>query len=428
MIPTPASERLPWPVLVYLAATVLPIRYTIGPIQMTGLRTVLAIAIIPLAIALLRDRTHPARAIDILLVAFVAWVGLALSQSSPAQAIENAGATCLELLGGYMIARLYIRSASDFMRLIRALFVILLLVLPLAIYESWMGQPPLIQAIGAIPGVSSVAIVDIAPRLGLERVQAIFAHPIHFGLFASTLVSLGFIGLAGHASLTFRIACALLGASASFLALSSGAFLSVVLQVMLIIWCLAIGAHRGSWIALAALCALAYVMIDLASNRSPIRVFFSYATFSAHNAYWRGIIFEWGMVNVWQNPVFGLGLRDWVRPAFMHSGSMDNFWLVIAVRYGIPGFLLLAAAYFWGLAKVAFAPLAPHLAAPRRAWLICFTGLTFTLCTVHIWTSVFSFVFFLFGAGFWLLADQSEETAAKPRPRFLPYSRFAEPA
>jgi hypothetical protein len=58
-----------------------------------------------------------------------------------------------------------------------------------------------------------------------------------------------------------------------------------------------------------------------------------------------------------------------------------------------------------------------QLANLRRAWVFTFIGLTFTLCTVHIWTAIYSFVFFMFGAGIWLVTaqpgDQDPDTPVK---------------
>jgi hypothetical protein len=144
-------------------------------------------------------------------------------------------------------------------------------------------------------------------------------------------------------------------------------------------------------------------------------VFLSYATFSSHNAYWRAQIFEWGMVNVWANPIFGLGFNDWVRPFYMYSGSMDNFWLVQAVRYGIPSFLLITAGYGLGILKVGTRDFTadPVLAQLRRAWMFTFIGLTLTMCTVHVWSTIYSFVFFMFGSGMWFISATPE---ARPEP------------
>lgn len=417
------TSRLPLPVIFYLIATILPVRFSLGSLQMTSLRLYLSFIIIPIVFAVLRAPSKGLRGLDLALLAFVLWMGIAMSQTSPQHSIEYAGAVGLELLGGYFIARHCITTHERFTALIKVLVALVVLTLPLAIFENLTGRAPLIELLRALPGVSSVVIVDIAPRLGLERAQVIFAHPIHYGLFASTIVAMAFIGLKCANWRVLGLASGILG---SFLALSSGAFLSVVLQLFLIAWLLSFGPKRMAWWSLLAVMILCYLLIDLASNRSPVRVFFSYATFSAHNAYWRGIIFEWGMVNVAQNPIFGLGLNDWIRPTFMRSGSMDNFWLVIAVRFGLPGFALLAGVYLAGFFRVCRAPLPPDIQPLKRAWLICFLGLTFTLCTVHIWTSIFSYVFFLFGAGLWMLTPQekTQKASQQPRRQRPVYTRF----
>lgn len=176
------------------------------------------------------------------------------------------------------------------------------------------------------------------------------------------------------------------------------------------------------WWLLLGLFVIAWIVIDLLSNRTPIQVFMSYATFSAHTAYWRGIIFEWGLANVIGStekgivgsPLFGIGLNDWVRPWYMYSGSMDNFWLVMAVRYGIPGLLLLAVGYVWAIVLIMRRDFADDavLTHIRRAWVFTFFGLTFTLCTVHVWTSIYSFVFFILGTGIWMI--MTKQTSRDP--------------
>ena len=120
------------------------------------------------------------------------------------------------------------------------------------------------------------------------------------------------------------------------------------------------------------------------------------------------------MKNLWGSPLFGIGLNDWVRPWYMHSGSMDNFWLVMGVRYGIPGFVTIASGYalmIYGIMRRDFEQ-SPVLARIRRAWVFTFLGLSFTLTTVHIWTNIYSFVFFMFGAGVWLRLAKADATTA----------------
>ena len=69
----------------------------------------------------------------------------------------------------------------------------------------------------------------------------------------------------------------------------------------------------------------------------------TYLTFNSGTAYWRLHIWNFGSAEVWRNPLFGIGLNDWARPSWMWTASVDNFWLLTAMRYGIPAFLLLVA-------------------------------------------------------------------------------------
>ena len=437
--------RVPFPVLVYLLTVVAPVAFYAGPLFLTGLRAFLLLMIVPLTYKLLMGRYDRLYPTDVLFLAHTIWVAVALNHNNPDQMIQNAGIYAIEFFGGYVLARAYIRGPDDFSAMVRVVLFLTLATLPLALHETMTGRPWLVEMIRRVPGITSVAIVTIEERLGLERVQAVFAHPIHYGLFTSTAFSLCYIGLKGEFGDARRVVSAALAGILCFLSLSSGAFLTLLMQLFLIGWAAVLAGTKQRWVILVALSAAAYVLVDLLSNRTPVRVFFSYATFSAHNAYWRGIIFEWGMKNVLGDPangvvgspIFGIGLKDWVRPHFMHSGSMDNFWLVQAVRYGLPGFLTMAVGYLlvmWRIGRRDF-DADPRLWRQRRAWMFTFVGLTFTLCTVHIWTSIFSYAFFLFGAGMWMLAAQPNggeaapaEVEVAPRPsRYARFSRDAPP-
>ena len=338
--------KLPFPVLVYLLTVVVPVSFYAGPLLLTGLRAFLILMFVPLTYKLLMGRYDRLYATDVLFLAHTLWAAVALYVNNPDKMVENAGIYAIEFFGGYVLARAYIRGPDEFSALVRAVLLLTLATLPLALHETFSGRPWLVDMIRRIPGITSVAIVNIEQRLGLERVQAVFAHPIHYGLFTSSAFSLTYVALKGEIGDARRIVSAALAGLCCFLALSSGAFLALLMQLFLIGWATVLAGMRRRWVLLLALAVAAYLLVDLLSNRSPIRVFFSYATFSAHNAYWRGIIFEWGMKNVLGDPAagvaghpfFGLGLNDWVRPFFMRSGSMDNFWLVQVVRYGLPGF------------------------------------------------------------------------------------------
>lgn len=433
--------HLPWPALLFLLGVALPLHFNAGPLALTTLRLLLLILIVPILINLFMGKYGRLLLPDFMFILHLAWLTLALAINNPNQVVTQFGSFGVEFLGGYLVGRAYIRNMENVYGLVRWLILIVLFLLPFGLLEALNGRPLLVEMIRKLPGISSVPIVTIEGRMGLERVQNTFAHPIHYGLFCSVAFSLTFVAMQDVMGLTKRFVVSALIMCSGFLALSSGALLAMVLQIALIGWSLIFAKIQWRWWLLVGLFALAYVVIDILSNRSPIRVFMSYATFSAHNAYWRGIIFEWGMKNVWANPIFGIGLNDWVRPFYMYSGSMDNFWLVIAVRFGIPGFLLLVIGYAFGIYRVMRRnfDMDLRLLMFRRAWVFTFMGLTFTLVTVHVWTNIYSFVFFMFGAGMWLITAQcdtsTEDDAAAGgdddgtpetgHRRALAYSRFS---
>lgn len=432
------TARRPWlalPVVLYLITILLPFSFWVGPLNITGVRAILIVLFIPMMVKLLAGKYGPVLVTDILFLLHMIWATMALLANNPDQAVQNAGATGIEFIGGYLLGRAYIRTAEDFTALLRALVVASLLLLPVALFEVPTGRAVVLDMIGKIPFLGGVADVETSPRLGMHRVQAVFAHPIHFGLFCTIAFSLCFVGLKNVYSTPVRWIASLVIGFCALLSLSSGALLAVAMQMFLIAWAWAFRGTDRRWLILLSLMIMVYVVIDLLSNRTPFQVFLSYATFSPETAFFRAAIFEWGMFNVWANPVFGIGLNDWIRLPWMYTPSIDNFWLLIAMRYGIPAFILLLVGYVIGLWKVGRLPLPTDTAIwrLRRAWVLCFCGLTFTLCTVHIWHNIYSFVFFMFGAGMWLRDaaqiapqedDETSDQTPGPEREAARYTRF----
>lgn len=412
-----ANIKLSRLVVFYIIAMLMPFSITLGGLLMTPLRFVLLATTVPLIIQLFLGKFGRVLWTDVLFVLHVSWSAVAMAINNPAKVVENIGSTGVEFLGGYLIARACIRDRSDFIALCKFLGIAVLVLFPFTLFESLTGRNLIIDFLRKIPMIRPNNYGFAEPRFGLERAQTVLLHPIHFGMFCSIAFSLTVLGLKDIIGSTRRLVSGAIIGFSTFLSLSSGAFLSLMMQLFLIAWAWVFRNNRRPWFILVGLCVLAYIVVDLLSNRGPLQVFFSYATFSPATAYWRGIIFTWGMKNVWANPLFGLGLNDWVRPFFMYSGSMDNFWLVMAVRFGIPGFLTLAIGYGYMLFRVGKRSFTAdaQLAQMRRAWMFTFVGLTFTLCTVHVWTSIYSFVFFMLGSGAWFIAAE-EKTADKNQP------------
>lgn len=425
------QEKLSILIKIFALTIVVPVGANLGGFFMSFNQMFLLIMMVPLGMKLLSGKLGWVW-VDWAVIAFVGWQAVSLSVNNPDRVVVQIGSTGIELLGGYFMARAYIRTPEQFVSLVKFLGLIIIVLMPFALYESVIGRPLILDTLRGI-GLRTENTNHNEARLGLRRAQVVFPHPILFGLYCTITFVLCFVALKHSVSKIWRWTLTCVAAAAGFLSLSSGALLAMLIQLFLIGWDVTFRRVKYRWIILLAVVVVAYLAVDISSNRSPIRLFMSYATFNAHNAFWRGIIFEWGIQNVWDNPIFGLGLRDWVRPAFMPSSSVDNMWLVLAMQNGIPGFLFVTSAYLWTIWRVARANLGDDLVLQslRLAWVFCFIGLTFTLATVAIWKTLYCFVFFMLGTGIWMIyakprdrdaaAVKTPVTSARPQIR---YTRF----
>ena len=95
------------------------------------------------------------------------------------------GSQALESLGGYLVARAWVRNEADLRATLRALgwaiFVAALIALP----ETLLGQIFTHDLLRAITGYYHP--IGIEQRLGLTRAYGVFDHPIHYGTFCATM-------------------------------------------------------------------------------------------------------------------------------------------------------------------------------------------------------------------------------------------------
>ena len=396
-------------VLFFIVAAVLPVFFFLGPLRLSFLRVLLLIMFLPLVFRWLSGKYGGIIFPDIALGVLVFWMFVSLTVNHGiTRSFEFFAIQIVELLGSYLLARVYIRSKEAFLYFIKVLLWTILALLPFAIFESLTRTMLISQILDVIPGFSTHPNVHYEPRLGLFRAQATFEHPILFGVFCSSGFALAWYGLrvAGFGN-GRRMVWTVIAGMGAFFSVSSGAILSIMAQIGLMTWNVAAGFVKKRWRLLIIITAVCYIIIDLLSNRTPITVFISFATFNSGTAYWRVLIWEYGSAEVWRNPLFGIGLHDWIRPAWMQSSSVDNFWLVMAMRYGLPGFLAVAASFLTILLRVGRMDFShdADLAACQKAYMITVICLFGSICTVHVWGAAFVYTVFLVASGVWMFTS-----------------------
>lgn len=396
-----------WAAHLFLLSLLVPFHLPVGSWLLMPHRILILVLFVPFFVTLfILRRAGPVLAIDLLLLGASLWVGVSLFVNHPfAAAIEPFGIHFIEFFGAYLIARVAIRSAADFERMITLFFWLVMLLLPFAAAESILKRPILLEI---LPNIS-VYPVDAGERLGLRRAQTIFAHPILFGVFVSTGLGLFWYVLRPR---WIRFLAAPAVALATLFSLSTGALISIVMQSTFIGWELTMKTLRKRWTLFAGLAVLGYFAVDVLSNRTPFHVLVEYATFSTGSAYNRILIWQHGTDNVWANPFFGLGLKDWVRPTWM-SSSVDNFWLLMAMRYGLPAIAMILLAVGLIFSRVSRASMSdPRDQLCRAAYLVTIGGLSIAGGTVHYWHAMMAFALFIFGSGIWTISGGLASTTS----------------
>lgn len=412
--------------ILFMVCLALPLIVQVASLRLSPYRFVLLAMFLPCVFGWLCGVAGRIRFGDILILGLAGWCALSfLLRHSVANGIEAAGIVFVETLTPYLLARLCIRDLEGFLTMVRALIWIVIGLLPFAIVETLTGWNAILDGLGKLlPTYSDVAKPS---RMGLDRVQGPFEHPILFGVFCGPALALGYYALA-HRHRLLRVFTVSMTAA---LSLSSGPLTALMAQAGMVLWDRMLGRFAGRWMLLGVLSAVAYVVVDVLSNRTPAEVFISYAAFNSETAYNRLLIWEWGWVNIWQNPFFGIGNDDWLRLWHM-TDSFDMFWLHRAMVHGLPAGLLNLMLFLWVLiALVRKQGLPPHEANCRTGLVISMIGFFVAGMTVHFWNATFVWLMFLLGSGVWLLdrqpgdALQSGNTRSEPKPKPVPKGLLA---
>jgi hypothetical protein len=344
--------------------------------------------------------------VDSLLITHIIWSYIVIGYHHGfSQSVESGGIRMLELYGAFLVARITILNERDYRGATAFLFTAICILAPFVIFESLTGIH-LIQKITSML-VGSGNVAGIGHRIGLYRAFGPFDHPIHLGVFAASMIGIvtyrAIPKMGRPRMMKYPFYAIVLSTISS---VSSGALAAMMTQFNLIIWHYLARRNPNRWKLYTFLLIASYMVVDVISNRSGIKVFLHYLTFSAATAYNRIIIFEHGIQDVYRHPMLGIGFNVWSKPAWMHSDSMDNFWLFQAVTYGVPGFLTIALPVLILLGRN-WKDQRGRVQKLRLGWNISVIGFIISACTVHFWNSLFVYFAFFLGMGHWFICTRN---------------------
>jgi hypothetical protein len=421
-------ERLPALVALFFLSAITPVFVEVAGLRISVYRLALILAFLPCLFWLVTGKAGKLIIADYAIALWSVWVALSyVALHGWGQTWQIIGFTGLEVMGSYMLARCFIRTPEMFLRTVQILLIYAFVMLPLSLYESLTEHNIALELWSKVGSVYPDLLME--PRLGFGRAQVVFEHPIHLGVFAASLIGLGAFVAGYRKPVSWKFMVVLSMGLCTFLTMSSGPFSAVIAQAGLIVWNALLGRMKGRWWLLLVLTVIAYVVVDMLSNRKPLEVLIGYLAFNAETGYGRIQIWYYGWVNMFENPVWGIGLNDWKREHYM-TPSFDMFWLYYGMVNGMVAGLCQMFSFLTIFVALIFRPITdPMLNSYRLGWLFSMFGLFMAGWMVHYWNVPLVHYLFLLGAGVWMLQYVPEEAAAqtveteRPQPASR-YTRF----
>jgi O-antigen ligase len=414
-----SMTRVPAPIWLLVASFLCPTELSL---YLFGLRLpphrVALLILFPIALAhIVRRGTLTPRSFDALFLAYNVWtVGVLMAHQGAGEGLQFGGSLALESFAAYLVARVYVRDIATFVGTLGVLVTAVAIAGLIALPEMLSGVHYVHDVLRMVTSYEHP--IGHETRLGLTRAYGTFDHPIHLGTFCASVLAMVWFAAKKRRELWRRVPI-LIGATLT--GLSSAPLLCLALQGGLIVWERVTRGVKARVAITIALLVVLYGAAEVASTRSPLTIIATGFTLDSWTGYYRTLIWQHGLENVWGSPWIGIGLADWERPQWMAAATVDAFWLVVAMRSGIPAFLLLAAAILLLVRAVVVRMRRMDIEMRRmaRGWIISLIALVLVACTVHLWNVVHAHLFFFIGLAGWL-ADANRTRQAKPAQTAMP--------
>ncbi|KQO76276.1 hypothetical protein ASF29_09865 [Rhizobium sp. Leaf262] len=410
---------LAWPARILLISLFLPWTWHLGSVAVPPYRLVLVIMVLPCLFRWITGRAGPIRAADVTVLLYCFWCAVSLIVNHGFEgSITQAGTQFVETAGAYFVARCFIRNADDFREAIRLLFIIVMILFPIAISEAVTNRNLLLEALSTFLPIPPIAENEM--RWGLRRVQAVLEHPILFGVVCGSIMAMVHLTLGYGEKAGKRWLRTGLVAATAFLSLSAGPITALAAQGLLLLWNWVLRRYEHRWWLLGTGLSTLWILISITANRSVPNIFLTNFSFDVDSAYHRILIWTFGSQSALNHPFFGVGFNRWDRPSWMPN-SIDMFWLVHAVQYGIPAAILMLLIFLLPVVTIGLSKSRDDkLVQYRTGYMITMYSFFLVGWTVHFWNATYVLFIFLLAAGLWILDVPqmgTQSTAVAPRTK-----------
>lgn len=369
--------------------------FTLGSFVLGAYRLVL-ICLIPYVIWLVFKKSHITRwsVCDALALSVGVWPVIAFSLNTGiGAALESGGIQTLELVLPYFLIRLQVDSHEKRKSFAKILFTMVAILFFLGLPESIFGRHFTHEIASVLSGTTYTGSPE--QRFGIWRVMGPTDHAIIFGALCAVTMSIAIALAQRKPKIWFIVG---FSGAGTIISASSAPILAVLVQLGMLAWAKLTRGYRNKWWLLLGLFILFYIVVDMISNRDPIRVMFTYLLLNPETGYARYYMwvnsFEVAAQSTW-GLLFGYGYNTDIFEIIdnmywrnLLQTTVDSFWLILLLRFGATMLLLFSVFVILVFARSLRIIFSTNSRSERnfmQAWFVTAFAMTLIATTVHFW-------------------------------------------
>jgi hypothetical protein len=383
------SSRLPaW---LSLVGIIIPsaLQVSIAEANFTAGRISIALLLVPALVALFQAGRR-ALLSDLVAVLTAIWMVASASYAAGLGSTISATAECLELVGGYFVARGFLFKSTAHGNFLCALKVFAAISIVAAMGDvlsgRWFVRETVTSLVGGATFVDA-ALIQETYRSSIIRATSTFDHPILFGCFCSLTAA---ILLYAEQKAPKRILWVGLCTLGCLLAQSSAAVMALFIVLATYAFDCTLTRYQWRWSVFRMVAIVLFLLVFVLSD-NPVGWVISHFTFDPQTGFYRRLIWNAATAQIAQAPITGAGFV--LFGDYVLDKTVDCVWLVVGLRYGIPMIILLVL-----LNVSSFLPTGRRavertrdLDSMRTAFTLVLLTFMFAGFTVHFWNYMWIF-------------------------------------
>lgn len=384
-------------VMVYACLMPRELTVTIGGVDFRPYRIAL-IVFLPMIVRLLIQRPIRLSIYDFLAMFAAFWFVFSMIFTSTATQVLTFGVSQgTDFLLSYLLARVSIRSVREFNSFIVAVLPGFAVTGFLVAVESIFHVDIVHHYLAKVFGEQTALVGEFEERWGLRRAMGSFPSPILAGTMLSSILPFTWLLVRRPRDK----AIGLFGVACAFFTVSSTAFINFFFNAVLLFLLSVQKLTRWPILRISSFyLGILLFAATFMSKNGLMSIVIRYLSLNSSTGYYRQFIWTYAGAEVTNHPWFGIGTRDWERPAFMGRDTVDAHWLLQAMRHGYPLaiaciLLFVGAALFVGLRARRW----PDRLGQETSLALSFALLSLTIAglSVALWEGIFMWMLMLTG-------------------------------